>query len=63
MKTYLLAVFNSKNSKNHFVSEVIEATNENEAEKNLIGKKYYFDSEQKRILGTCRKAIVIHQIK
>jgi len=63
MKLFLVAIFNSVNAKNHFISEVVEAKNENEAKAEFINKKYYFDSEQKRLLGTCRKANVIHEIK
>jgi hypothetical protein len=63
METYLLAIYNGINAKTHFISEVVEAANEGEATNLFIGKKYYFDSEKKRILGTCRKAEVIHLIK
>jgi hypothetical protein len=63
MKLYLVSIFNSVNAKAHFISDIIEANNEAEAEKSFVGKKYYFDHEQKRLLGTCRKANVIHEIK
>lgn len=63
MKTYLVSIFNSINAKAHFVCEIVEAKNEIEAENSFVGKKYYFDSEQKRLLGICRKANVIHEIK
>jgi hypothetical protein len=62
MKTYLIEIFNSVNAKSFFIADIVEAQNENEAEKIVIGKKYYFDSEQKRLLGTCRKANVLHEI-
>ena len=62
MKTYLINIYNSVNAKNHFITDIIEAKNINEAEKIIVGKKYFFDGDQKRILGTCRKAIVLHEI-
>lgn len=62
MKTYLIEIFNSVNAKTFFIADIVQANNEIEAEKSLIGKKYFFDSEQKRLLGTCRKANVIHEI-
>ena len=62
MNTYLIAIFNSVNAKKHFVSDVVEAENEKDAETKFIGKKYFYDYEQKRILGTCRKVEVINKI-
>jgi len=62
LKTYLIAAYNSKNAKKHFISDLAYGINEIEAENSLINKTYYFDYEQKRILGTCRKAIVINEI-
>ena len=62
MKTYLINIYNSKNAKTYFLTDIVEAHNPNEAEKIIVGKKYYYDSEQKRILGQCRKAIVLHEI-
>ena len=62
MKTYLIEIFNSVNAKTFFIADIVKANNEIEAEKSLIGKKYFFDSEQKRLLGTCLKANVIHEI-
>lgn len=60
---YLFAIYNGINAKNHFISDIVEAKNENKAIKKLLNKVYFCDSEQKRILGKCKKAILIHQIK
>lgn len=62
MKTYLLKIFNSKNQKNHFVIDIVEANNIFEAELKLIGKTYYSDSKQNNILGICRKAEFVNEI-
>ena len=62
MTNFLVSVFNSLNSKEHFIIDIIEAENENEAEKKIVGKIYYSNSEQTKILGKCKKAIVIHRI-
>jgi len=59
---YLVNCFNSKNAKKHFISEVVEATNESEVYNLLINKKYYFDFEQKRPLATCKKIEILHKI-
>ena len=39
MKTYLIEIFNSVNAKTFFIADIVEAKNEIEAEKSLIGKK------------------------
>lgn len=62
MKTYLIKVFSSVNAKQHFIADLIEANSRSEAESKVLGKKYYFDSEQKRVLGVCRKAEVVREI-
>lgn len=62
MRTFLIAVFHSKNAKNHFISDIVEAENERDAENKLIGKKYFYDYAQTRILGTCRKAEIVNEI-
>ena len=62
MKTYLVSIFNTKKDKKYFITDIITAQNENELFTLLIGKKYFKDSDQKRILGTCRKFEVIREI-
>ena len=59
---YLIAVYNSKKAKKPFINEVVEAETPNEAESQVIGKKYYFNSNKKQILGVCRKAELINII-
>ena len=59
---YLIAIFNSKKAKSYFITEVVEAETPNEAESQVIGKKYYYDFSEKRILGVCRKAELINII-
>jgi hypothetical protein len=62
MTNFLVSVYSTLKSKQHFIIDIIEAENENEAEKKVIGKIYYSDSDQKKILGKCKKAIVINRI-
>ena len=62
MKTYLVAAFNSKNAKTYFLSDIVYAENENNAENKIIGKKYFYDFDQKRLLAVCRKAEVIREV-
>jgi hypothetical protein len=62
MKTYLIKIFNSKNAKKHFITDLIQADTQKDAENKVINKKYYFDSLETRILGICKKAEVIHEI-
>jgi hypothetical protein len=63
MNLYLILIYNSINTKNHFMQEVIEAENETEAENKLINKKYFLDSAQSKILGVCRKVKILHKIE
>jgi len=62
MKNYLVKIFNSKNAKNYFVTDIIQAETEKQAESKLINKKYFSDSAESKILGICKKAEVIHEI-
>jgi hypothetical protein len=62
LKTYLVGAYSSKSEKQHFISDLVQANNEIEAEKLLINKVYYRDSLQTKVLAKCVKAIVIHQI-
>lgn len=59
---YLIKVFNSVKAKQHFIIDIVEAINEEQAEEININKVYFFDSAKKRILGKCKKATVIHKI-
>ena len=42
MKTYLINAYNSKTAKQPFISDIVEARNEQEAEELTINKVYYF---------------------
>lgn len=62
--TYLVKVYNSKNSKNHFITDLVETelTHWDSISELLLGKKYYFDSYKTKLVGTCRKCEVIRKI-
>lgn len=62
METYLIKIYNTKNAKNHFVTDLIQAETEKQAENKVINRKYFFDSAETKILGVCKKAEVIHEI-
>jgi hypothetical protein len=62
MKTYLIHIYRTKKEKNPFLQTITTAESETEAEKKLIGKVFYSNSQETKILGTCRKAEVIREI-
>ena len=62
MTNFLVSVFSNLKSKQHFILDIVAAENENEAEKKIVGKIYYSNSDQTKILGKCKKAIVINRI-
>lgn len=62
LKTYLVAAYSSRNEKQFFITDLVYAKNEVEAENLLVGKTYYRDSNQTKILAKCLKAEVINQI-
>ena len=62
MKTYLINAYNSKTAKKPFISDIVEARNEQEAEELTINKVYYFNSARTIILGKAKKIKVIHAI-
>lgn len=57
--TFLLEIYRTKKSTLPFITDIAEAESESEAKQKLLNKKYFFDSEQRRLLGTCRKAEVV----
>lgn len=59
---FLFNVYRTKKSKKPFLSDISEGLNETEAMQKLINKTYYFDSEQKKVLGIGRKIKLIRII-
>lgn len=62
MKTFLFEIYRTKASTHPFITECVDAETESEAQEKIIGKKFYWDSDRKREMGTCRKARVINVI-
>jgi len=62
MKKYLIKIFNTKNAKEYFIIDVIQAETQEDAENKVINKKYFRNSDKTKILGICKKAEVIHEI-
>ena len=63
MNLYLAQIFNSKNAKKHFLIDIIQGDTDTQAINTTINKKYFKDSGQRNILGTCKKVEILHKIK
>lgn len=62
--TYLVKVYNSKKTKKHFITDIVETdlVHWDDVSKLIIGKKYYSDSNRTKLQGVCRRCEVIREI-
>ena len=62
MRQFLIKIYNSVNASNHFIVDLVSVNNGYELDAALIGRKYFRDSDNRKLLGVCRKFEIVHEL-